>query len=57
MEVEDASGARFHIHEFTCRRLFSRYTRFKLDTGEAARRLDDHTFEIIATGESLVVCP
>ena len=56
LEVEDASGARFHIHEFKCRRFFTRHSRFKLDTGEAARRVDDHTFEIMATGEPLVVC-
>jgi hypothetical protein len=55
--VEDASGARFHIHEYQSGRLWWRRERLMLDTGELARRVDAQTFEIIATGETFVVCP
>ena len=55
--VEDASGARFYIHEYRRWRFIAWTQCFKLDTGDAARRLDAETFEIIATGETLVVCP
>jgi len=41
--VEDAGGARFHVHEFKCRRMLSRTSRFELDSGEAARRVDERT--------------
>lgn len=53
--VEDAGGARFHVHEFKCRRMLSRTSRFELDSGEAARRVDERTFSVIATGERLVL--
>jgi hypothetical protein len=52
--VEDASGARFHIHRFTCRRFFSRVSRYELDTGDLAQRVDDHVFAIVETGERLM---
>ena len=29
-------------------------TRFALDTGEEAQRVDEHTFVLVATGERLV---
>ena len=50
--VEDASGARFQIHEY---RAWLFFRRFKLDTGEAAERLDDNTFKVVGTGEPLVI--
>jgi hypothetical protein len=52
--VEDASGARFHLHRFTCWRFFWRLTRYQLDTGEVAERVDDHVFAIVGTGERLL---
>lgn len=55
--VEDASGARVQVHEYRRWRFIAWICRFRLDTGEAARRLDEKTFEVIATGEKLVVCP
>ena len=52
--VEDASGARFYVHEYTGRRLFRRIRRYMLDTGESVRRVDERTFIITGTGETLV---
>ena len=52
--VEDASGARFQMHRFTCRRYLSRITRYELDTGELAESVDDHVFVIVRTGEPLL---
>jgi hypothetical protein len=52
--VEDASGARFDIHEFMCRRFLKRATVFQLDTGEDVRRIDNDTFQLTATGETLL---
>lgn len=52
--VEDASGARFHMHQFACRRFLSRFTRYELDTGELAERVDDYAFAIVATKEHLL---
>lgn len=54
--VEDASGARFQIHEYKWGRLWPRAPQFRLDTGELARRIDRNTFELIATGETFVIC-
>lgn len=51
--VEDASGARFWVHEYRGRRTFLRVQRFMLDTGETVRRVDGRTFEIVTTGEML----
>jgi len=51
--VEDASGARFHIHQFICWRYLSREIRYELDTGELVERVDDHVFSIVGTGEHL----
>lgn len=51
--VEDASGARFYVHEYRGRRTFLRMKRYVLDTGEAVRAVDDNTFEIATTGERL----
>jgi hypothetical protein len=51
--VEDASGARFYVHEYRGRRMLARTKRYMLDTGEAVRPLDDDTFEIATTGERL----
>ena len=52
--VEDASGCRFEVHEFSGRRFFFRVARFELDTGEAVDRIDADTFIVAATGEGLV---
>ena len=55
--VEDASGARFYVHEYHGRRTFFRTQRYMLDTGEPVRRLDADTFMIEKTGERLVRVP
>jgi hypothetical protein len=52
--VEDASGCRFQVHEFTIRRLLSRASCFILDTGQRVDIADMNTFEIASTGETLV---
>lgn len=51
--VEDASGARFYVHEYRGRRTFLRARRYMLDTGEPVRRADKSMFIIVATGERL----
>lgn len=51
--VEDASGARYYVHEYHGRRTFLRVRRYMLDTGEVVRRLDRRTFVIVETGEPL----
>ena len=51
--VEDASGARFYVHEYRGRRTFLRIRRFVLDTGEPVRRAGARGFVIDATGELL----
>ena len=55
--VEDASGARFYVHEYHGRWTFLRARRYMLDTGEPVRRLDADTFVIEKTGERLVRVP
>jgi hypothetical protein len=52
--VEDASGSRFYVHEYRGRRMILPFRRYMLDTGEQVRRIDDGTFEIVATRERLV---
>ena len=52
--VEDATGARYYVHEYQGRRTFLRVRRYMLDTGEQVRRIDPRSFEIIATGERLI---
>ena len=52
--VEDASGARFYVHEYRRRRALLSAKRHVLDTGEQVRQVDRHTFEIVPTGERLV---
>ena len=52
--VEDASGARFYVHEYRGRRTLLRTRRYMLDTGESVRRVDEHTFVIERTGERLM---
>jgi hypothetical protein len=52
--VEDASGARFYVHEYRGRRMVLPFRRYMLDTGEQVRRIDDRTFEIVPTRERLV---
>jgi len=42
------------MHRFACRRFLRRWTRYELDTGEAAERLDDNVFAIVGTGERLM---
>jgi hypothetical protein len=51
--VEDASGARFYVHEYRGRRTFLRIRSFMLDTGEPVRRTGPRGFVIDATGELL----
>ena len=51
--VEDASGARFYVHEYRGRRMVLPVKRYMLDTGEQVRRVDNDSFEIIKTGERL----
>jgi hypothetical protein len=51
--VEDASGARFHVHEYRGRRSLLPVKRYMLDTGEPVRMIDRHTFEIVTTRERL----
>ena len=51
--VEDATGARFYVHEYRGRRTFLRVRRYMLDTGETVRRVSPHAFVIVATGERL----
>jgi len=51
--VEDARGARFPVHEFKCRRLLGWASRFELDSGEEAARVDGKTFSVVGTGERL----
>jgi hypothetical protein len=52
--VEDASGARFYVHEYRGRRTFLHARRYMLDTGEPVRRIDSKFFAIVATGEKLM---
>ena len=52
--VEDASGARFYVHEYRGRRTLLRTRRYMLDTGESVRRVDARSFIIEKTGETLV---
>jgi len=52
--VEDASGARFYVHEYRGRRTLVRTRRYMLDTGESVRREGERTFVIEKTGEKLV---
>ena len=53
--VEDDSGARLYVHEYRGRRTFLRVSRYMLDTGEPVRRIDKRNFEIVATGERLIL--
>jgi len=55
--VEDASGARFYVHEYRRRRIVLPVRRHVLDTCEKVRQVDRHTFEIVHTGERLVRVP
>jgi hypothetical protein len=56
--VEDESGAQFMIYEFTesgpVMSLFRQVTRFELETGEVALRVDESSFAVRSTGERLV---
>ena len=52
--VEDDEGSRFYVHEYQRRRMFRRFYRYMLDTGQAVRPLDGKKFEIQNTGEILV---
>jgi hypothetical protein len=53
--VLDDTDAQFYVHEYRRGRLFRRTRRYMLDTGEAVRRIDERRFEIMRTGELLVV--
>jgi hypothetical protein len=55
--VEDASGARFHIHEYRARRLFKLTGRFVLETGDLVKRIDLDNYVVEKTGEPLVRVP
>jgi hypothetical protein len=52
--VEDASGARFQLHEYRERRLLKSVRRFVLDTGEPVKRINFDNYVIAATGETLM---
>lgn len=52
--VEDASGARFQLHEYRGRRFFKLMRRFMLDTGEPVERVDFDNYMIATTREPLV---
>lgn len=51
---EDASGARFQIHEYRGRRFFAQVRQFVLDTGEPVKRVDCDHYEVPTTGKRLV---
>ncbi len=51
--VEDASGCRFEVHEYSKRSLLADVRSFTLDTGEVLSLLDADTFLITTTGERL----
>jgi hypothetical protein len=55
--VEDASGARFHIHEYKVRRFFKLTRRFVLETGAPVKRIDLDNYVVEKTGEPLVRVP
>jgi hypothetical protein len=52
--VENASGARFQLHEFRGQRYFREARDFMLDTGEPVKRIDFDNYVVAATGEMLV---
>lgn len=52
--VEDASGCRFEVHEYSKRSLLADVRSFALDTGEVVNLVDANTFLIETTGERLV---
>lgn len=55
IQVEDASGCRFHLHEYRRRPVLFGARRYVLvETGEPVRRVDEATFVIATTGEPLV---
>jgi len=51
IRVEDASGCQFDVHEFRAG-VFRR--RYLLDTGETVTRIDDDSYVVDRTGETLV---
>jgi hypothetical protein len=51
--VEDASGARFQLHEYRGTRFFKRVRDFVLDTGDRVKWVDVNRYQIVATGEML----
>lgn len=54
VRVEDASGCQFEVHEYERRKWFVRVRRLVLDSGEPVRRIDDTTYVVAATGETLL---
>jgi hypothetical protein len=56
--VEDASGAQFILYEFAERgplmSLFRQASRFELEPGEVALWVDENTFVVRSTGETLM---
>jgi len=54
IQVEDASGYRFAVHEYQRRRWFTRTIRHVLDSGELVRRVNETHFVVVATGETLL---
>lgn len=52
--VEDASGCRFDVHEYSKRSLLAHVRIFTLDTGEVLSLVDTNTFLIRTTGERLI---
>lgn len=52
--VEDASGARYEVHEFRADSFLLGGRRFQLDNGEGVQLMSDNTFKVVLTGEVLV---
>jgi hypothetical protein len=54
IRVEDANGDAFNVHEFVRWQFLTKMRRFELDaTGERVDYVDEHSFVIALTGESL----
>jgi hypothetical protein len=51
--VENATGARYQVHEYRGRRLFKLVRRFVLETGQRVQRLDFDNYVVAQTGEPL----
>lgn len=52
--VEDASGARFFVYEYSHRRWFRTTSKFRLEDKELVQRVDETHFRVMRTGEMLL---